>query len=194
MNNLFKKEDVFCFVNAEQARKYLNKKCYFGNSFNGLKNNIVNWRSAYILTDIEVDRDDEKIFFGVDDFDDYTINASFCIPIDKVNLEETYRPLEGIRDLASFLNKNDGNESLGNTNQKKLNRICDLLGYKMQVRAINLNKNTKYTECLVVITELNLDEQIIYMGEHRLRVTDLLDTYEFFNGEEWIPFGEMAMK
>ena len=40
MNNLFDKKDVYSWSNAEEAKEYLGKDCYFAHSVGGLSEHI----------------------------------------------------------------------------------------------------------------------------------------------------------
>lgn len=93
-------KDVFSWSNAEDAKQYIGKYCYFADSLMYLKN-IVNKDEKYILKDVF---DNEKymvqgVFCDVDgDF------WGLCLPADKVKEveEKKYRPFKGTDEFLKF--------------------------------------------------------------------------------------------
>ena len=181
MSFILEKDDVFSWANAEEAKEYIGKKCYLGDSLDDLQKKIKDKESSvlkkiFTWSSVHVD----IVFAGPSQV------FGLCLPVEKVKKEApTYTPCETLRDLVGFLNKNDNNESLGNANRKNLMAISDLLGYKMHIRSLGTYTGT---ESLVVITEVNLDDNCVYMGGHGLLVSDLVSAHEFWNGEQWLGF------
>ena len=72
---LFELRDVFCFANAEKAKEYIGKDCYFGSSLEDLAHSVEKNYIRFKLHSIDLDRDDAKVFVvdtGVD-FKDLSI-------------------------------------------------------------------------------------------------------------------------
>ena len=90
---LFELRDVFCFANAEKAKEYIGKVCYFGSSLEDLAHSVEQNYNCYTLHSIDLNRDDAKVFV-VDTGVDFEV-ASFCLPKKKViRPDAKYRPFK----------------------------------------------------------------------------------------------------
>ena len=99
---LFELRDVFCFANAEKAKEYIGKVCYFGSSLEDLAHSVEKNYNRYTLNSIDLDRDDAKVF-TVDTGVDFEV-ASFCLPKKKViRPDAKYRPFKNLDELADYL-------------------------------------------------------------------------------------------
>lgn len=94
-------KDVFSWSNAEDAKQYIGKQCYFADSLMYLKN-IVNKDEKYILKDVFDNEKNivQRVFCDVDsDF------WGLCLPAEKVIeiKEKKYRPFKSVDEFMSHL-------------------------------------------------------------------------------------------
>ena len=97
----FDKKDVLSWSNAEDAKQYIGKYCYFADSLRYLKT-IINEDKKYILKKVSNNEKDmvQGVFCDVDgDF------WGLCLPADKVVevKEKKYRPFKSIDEFMNHL-------------------------------------------------------------------------------------------
>ena len=97
----FNKKDVFCIINAEDAKKYIGHECYFDDSFKGLQSCIDNDITG-VLKHI---RDDDSICTScVFTTTDIITSFGLCLPCELVKKEPKYRAFKGIDEFEKTLN------------------------------------------------------------------------------------------
>ena len=164
---LFELRDVFCFANAEKAKEYIGKVCYFGSSLEDLAHSVEQNYNRYALHSIDLDRDDAKVFV-VDTGVDFEV-ASFCLPKKKViRPDAKYRPFKNLDELADYFG----------TSVPYL--VGKILHYK--------SKATR-KEYISAISSIYLSDSYIRLNGCSNSLEKLFNEYELWNGEKWIPFG-----
>lgn len=164
---LFELRDVFCFANAEKAKEYIGKVCYFGSSLEDLAHSVEQNYNRYTLHSIDLNRDDVKVFV-VDTGVDFEV-ASFCLPKKKViRLDAKYRPFKNLDELADFLET-----SVPNLVGKILHYKCKATG----------------KEYISMISDICLSNSRVRLDGWSNPLENLFNDYELWNGEKWIPFG-----
>ena len=164
---LFELRDVFCFANAEKAKEYIGKVCYFGSSLEDLAHSVEQNYNRYALHSIDLDRDDAKVFV-VDTGVDFEV-ASFCLPKKKVIRPDTkYRPFKNLDELANFLETT----------------VQFLAGQILHYKGKATGK-----EYISVISDICLSNNRVRINGWSDSLENLFNDYELWNGEKWIPFG-----
>ena len=165
---LFELRDVFCFANAEKAKEYIGKVCYFGSSLEDLAHSVEQNYNRYTLHSIDLERDDAKVFTA-DTGVDWEV-ASFCLPKEKViRPDAKYRPFKDLGELADFLETSVPN------------LVGKILHYKDK-------ENSR--EYISMISDVGLsDNRIITLKGWNFSLKNLFKNFELWNGEKWIPFG-----
>ena len=164
---LFELRDVFCFANAEKAKEYIGKVCYFGSSLEDLAHSVEQNYNRYTLNSIDLDRDDAKVF-TVDTGVDFEV-ASFCLPKEKViRPGAKYRPFKDLGELADYLE----------TSVPYL--VGKILHYKDKANG---------KEYISMISDISLSDNRITFKDWNFSLKDLFNNFELWNGEKWIPFG-----
>ena len=164
---LFELRDVFCFANAEKAKEYIGKVCYFGSSLEDLAHSVEQNYNRYTLNSIDLDRDDAKVFTA-DTGVDFEV-ASFCLPKKKVIRPDTkYRPFKNLDELADFLEIT----------------VPDLVG-----KILHYKGKASGKEYISVITDICLSNSRVRLNGWSDSLENLFNDYELWNGEKWIPFG-----
>ena len=164
---LFELRDVFCFANAEKAKEYIGKVCYFGSSLEDLAHSVEQNYNRYTLHSIDLNRDDAKVFV-VDTGVDFEV-ASFCLPKKKVIRPDVkYRPFKDLGELADFLETSVPN------------LVGKILHYKDK-------ENSR--EYISMISDVGLSDNRITLNGCSNSLENLFNEYELWNGEKWIPFG-----
>lgn len=164
-------KDVFSWSNAEDAKAYLGKECYFADSIFTLQDNINN-NKVYILEKVanndKTDVTSLFIFFGpVSEF-----RWGLCLPADKVKKVEEpkkYRPFKDLNEFAKTLN------------------LAKILGSEI----IYFVKTTGISGSAIITRESTYKtKSVITLGGGALSMEDLFDSYEWLdkNGV-WKPFG-----
>lgn len=99
MNKFFNKNDVFSWSNAEDAKQYIGKDCYFAHSVGGLSEHIKTGVMGILKDIFNSNYDAVSCAFG-----DGTSTWGLCLPADKViEVEEpTYRPFNSLDELFNF--------------------------------------------------------------------------------------------
>ena len=164
---LFELRDVFCFANAEKAKEYIGKECYFGSSLEDLAHSVEQNYNRYTLHSIDLDRDDAKVFVA-DTGVDFEV-ASFCLPKKKVIRPDVkYRPFKDLEELADFLETS----------------VPYLAGQILHYKGKASGK-----EYISVISSICLSNNRIRLNGWSDSLENLFNDYELWNGEKWIPFG-----
>lgn len=164
---LFELRDVFCFANAEKAREYLGKDCYFGSSLEDLTHSVEQNYNCFTLHSIDLERDDAKVFTA-DTGVDWEV-ASFCLPKKKViRLDAKYRPFKNLDELADYLETT----------------VPDLVGKILHYKVKATGK-----EYISTISDICLSDSHVRLNGCSKSLENLFNEYELWNGEKWIPFG-----
>ena len=164
---LFELRDVFCFANAEKAKEYIGKECYFGSSLEDLAHSVEQNYNRYTLHSIDLDRDDAKVF-EADTGIDFVV-ASYCLPKEKVIRPDTkYRPFKNLDELADFLETS----------------VPDLVGKILHYKSKATGK-----EYISAISSIYLSDSYVRLNGCSNSLENLFNEYELWNGEKWIPFG-----
>lgn len=170
---IFDIKDVFSWSNAEEAKQYIGKECYFADSIFTLQDNINN-NKVYILEKVanndKTDVTSLFIFLGpVSEF-----RWGLCLPADKVKEveEKKYRPFKSIDEFK----KETG---------------LDLLSI-VHYRYITEKPKTITTIGFGVITDFNTcndENYYITIGDISFNLDELFN-YEYLDKQgEWLPFG-----
>ena len=164
---LFELRDVFCFANAEKAKEYIGKVCYFGSSLEDLAHSVEQNYNRYTLHSIDLDRDDAKVFV-FDTGVDFEV-ASFCLPKKKViRPDAKYRPFKNLDELADYLETTVPN------------LVGKILHYKDKATG---------KEYISMISNVSLSNSRVRLDGWSNSLENLFNDYELWNGEKWIPFG-----
>ena len=164
---LFELRDVFCFANAEKAKEYIDKVCYFGSSLEDLAHSVEQNYNCYTLCSIDLDRDDAKVFTA-DTGVDFEV-ASFCLPKKKViRPDAKYRPFKNLDELADYLE----------TTVPYL--VGKILHYKDKATG---------KEYISMISNVSLSDCRVRLNGWSDCLENLFNDYELWNGEKWITFG-----
>ena len=165
MKMIFDKKDVFYLATTEEAKTYIGKDGYFGNSFGELERDIRRGCTGK-LEDIFSGDGVNAVFRPYDSSSSYGL----FLPIDKVKTEIKYRPFETLQEFREILNLSFGGSIL-------LRKKCDLDTY---ITAVFLSYGTKGNKLIFV-----------NLGGFHLYPEELLEQYEYFveQTEEWQPFG-----
>ena len=164
---LFELRDVFCFANAEKAKEYIGKVCYFGSSLEDLAHSVEQNYNRYTLHSIDLDRDDAKVF-AADTGVDFVV-ASFCLPKEKViRPDAKYRPFKDLGEFSDFLETSVPN------------LVGKILHYKSKATG---------KEYISAISSIYLSDSHVRLNGCSNSLENLFNEYELWNGEKWIPFG-----
>lgn len=164
---LFELRDVFCFANAEKAKEYIGKVCYFGSSLEDLAHSVEKNYNCYTLCSIDQDRDDAKVFVA-DTGVDFEV-ASFCLPKEKViRPDAKYRPFKNLDELADYLETS----------------VPYLVG-----KILHYKDKENSQEYISMISDICLSNSRITLKDWNFSLKDLFNSFELWNGEKWIPFG-----
>lgn len=164
---LFELRDVFCFANAEKAKEYIDKVCYFGSSLEDLAHSVEKNYNRYTLHSIDLNRDDAKVFVA-DTGVDFEV-ASFCLPKTKViRPDAKYRPFRDLDEFADFLETSVSN------------LVGKILHYKDKATG---------KEYIGTISDICLTNSRVRLNGWSNSLEYLFNEYELWNGEKWIPFG-----
>lgn len=164
---LFELRDVFCFANAEKAREYIGKVCYFGSSLEDLAHSVEKNYNRYMLYSIDLERDDAKVFTA-DTGVDFEV-ASFCLPKKKIiRPDAKYRPFKNLDELADYLETT----------------VPDLVG-----KILHYKDKENSQEYISMISDVSLSDNRTTLKGWNFSLKDLFNNFELWNGEKWIPFG-----
>lgn len=164
---LFELRDVFCFANAEKAKEYIGKVCYFGSSLDDLAHSVEKNYNRYMLHSIDLYRDDAKVFTA-DTGVDFEV-ASFCLPKTKViRLDAKYRPFKNLDEFADCLETT----------------VPNLVGKILHYKSKSTGK-----EYISMISDICLTNNRVRLNGWSDSLENLFNDYELWNGEKWIPFG-----
>lgn len=161
MTNLFDKKDIFTWANAEKAKEFIGKECYFADDFDELdaeiKKNI-----TYNLADVNVS--------SIWSFKTNIVGScAICLLADKVIKEEPkYRPFKDLSELANYLDAHD------------LHLVGKILNYR--------NKKNRQ-EYISMISGVSLSDNRIFLNGWNYSLKDLFYNFEWWNGDKWISFG-----
>lgn len=166
MNNLFDKKDVYSWSNAEEAKEYLGKDCYFAHSVGGLSEHIKTGVMGILKDIFNSNYDAVSCAFG-----DGTSTWGLCLPADKViEVEEPkkWRPFT----LEEFLNKfSVGTKISMREKDQTRSFYCLFGGYQTD------NDQTEKSHILVI-------------GSLWYSLNELLNNYEYLDEHgNWQPFG-----
>lgn len=162
----FNKKDVFTLVTAEEAKAYISKRGYFGDSFEELESDI---KSGYSekLKEVFPDRYTSIVFRP------YASDTSYglFIPVDKIKeVEEPkkYRPFETIEEFV-----------------KTIGYIGTIITYR--------TKKDPAQEMIGIFTGYMWDSAcrgwILGIGASLYRLENLFELAEYKHKNEWKPFG-----
>ena len=164
---LFELRDVFCFANAEKAKEYIGKVCYFGSSLEDLAHSVEKNYNRYTLHSIDQDRPDAKVFTA-DTGVDFEV-ASFCLPKEKViRPDAKYRPFKNLDELADYLETS----------------VPNLAGKILHYKSKETGK-----EYISMISDVSLSDSRVRLNGWSNSLENLFNEYELWNGEKWVPFG-----
>lgn len=164
---LFELRDVFCFANAEKAKEYIGKDCYFGSSLEDLTLSVEQNYNRYTLHSIDLVRDDAKVF-EADTGVDFVV-ASYCLPKEKViRPDAKYRPFKDLDELADYLETS----------------VPYLAGKILHYKGKATGK-----EYISLISSICLSDSRVRLDGWSNSLENLFNEYELWNGEKWIPFG-----
>lgn len=167
-------KDVFSWSNAEEAKQYIGKECYFADSIFTLQDNINN-NKVYILEKVanndKTDVTSLFIFLGpVSEF-----RWGLCLPADKVKEVENLRKYRPFKSIDEF----------------KRETGFDLLSIVHYRYTIEKTRNLSTTG-FGVITDFNTtgdDTDYITIGDISFNLNELFN-YEYLNKHgNWQPFG-----
>ena len=163
----FDKKDVFTLVTAEEAKAYIDKQGYFGDSFKELEEDIEKGWSRK-LKEVFPDRYTSIVFRSLGSETSYGL----FLPTDKLKEveEKKYRPFKDFEELSETLNKGVGSEIMYRLKKVPLRKITtSIIGY---------------------ITEDNR-EDLILIGMSALSLSTYFEEIEIWNNVEkqWKPFG-----
>ena len=163
----FDKKDVYSWSNAEDAKQYIGKYCYFADSLRCLKYGV-NKDINYLLKEVFNNEKDQVqgVFCDVDgDF------WGLCLPADKVKEVETekkYRPFETIEEFV-----------------KTIGDIGTIITYR--------EKKEPSQEMRGIFTGYMWDRAcrgwILGLGATLYRLENLFELAEYKYKNEWQPFG-----
>lgn len=161
MTNLFDKKDIFTWANAEKAKEFIGKECYFADDFDELdaeiKKNI-----TYNLADVNV----SSIWsFKTNIVGSYAI----CLLADKViKAEPKYRPFKNLDELTDFFDVS----------------ISCLVG-----KTVHYKDKVNGAEYISVITSICLSNNCVRFNDWNYSLERLFVNFEWWDGEKWVPFG-----
>lgn len=170
----FNKEDMFSWGNAEEAKQYIGKLCYFGDSLYELKKNIEINHSKTLLW---VDNNNStvgvnSIFECVSEDDPNSIHYSqgLMIPVDKVKEveEKKYRPFKNPEEFAKVV-----------FNSKEKNTVA------CHIKVKDIAKKEEY---IFLIQGIFIDGLILPLYG-MLTFQQLFQTFIICYHDEWQPFG-----
>lgn len=158
-------KDVFSWSNAEDAKQYIGKYCYFADKLGDLENQVKKDK-RYKLQRVSLLEMVHSVFFADDEF------WGLCLPADKVKEveEKKWRAFRTIEEFKKTFNAGIGRvfELRSKEDHLKI-RVCVCTGYR------------EYDSKLISFMFGNLE----------LSTNVCFDMYEVFNEntEEWQPFG-----
>ena len=165
----FDRKDIFSWSNAEEAKQYIGKYCYFADSLRYLKT-IVNEDEKYILQDVSNNEKDmvQGVFCDVDD--DFW---GLCLPADKVKEveEKKWRPFKSIDEFK---------------NETGLD-LLSIVNYRYIIKEPRTIRSTGFG----VITDFYIygdNTHYITIGDTSFNLDELFN-YEYLSDNEWKPFG-----
>ena len=170
----FKKEDVFCIANAEDAIQYISHACYFEDSFNVLQYCIDN-NIKGLLKCIRDDDDNtaDCIFLA-----DRTIGVidgrcimsfGLCLPCELVKMDEKpkFRPFKSVEEFKSVVGE-----------------IGSVIRFKQ------MSCNTKYDMMLIGFLEKNDScKTYVLIGRIFYDFAELFEEYVLLKDGKEVPFG-----
>lgn len=161
-------KDVFSWSNADQAKKYIGKQCYFADSLRYLKDSV-NRDINYMLKEVFNNEKDQVqgVFRDVDgDF------WGLCLPADKV-IEVEEKKWRAFKDIEEF-KKETG---LG---------LLSIVRYRYIIE----NPRIITTTGVGVITDFSTccGTYYITIGDTSFNLDELFN-YEYFADNEWKTFG-----
>lgn len=167
----FNKEDVLCICNAKDAIQYLDQKCYFEDSFNGLQYCIDN-NITGVLKCVEDDDDNIIDCIFVADCDIKVMSGmcirsfGLCLPCELVKKEEPkYRAFNGIEEFEKTLNIK--------------------LGDLVEFMDITIRRTALYTGNAIGIS----GTQYITLGGYVYQFKGLFDDCKLIRNGKSVPFG-----
>ena len=172
----FNKKDVFCIANAEDAIQYLDRECYFEDSYRGLQYCIDN-NIKGVLKHVRFRNDDnyntvDCIFVADGDIEvmdgRYITSFGLCLPCELVMEKNSkYRPFKSVEEFKSVVG------DIGNV-------ICFRQMYS----------NTMYDMMLIGFLE-NYDSRKthVLIGNHTIDFDGLFTFYVLVKDGKEVPFG-----
>ena len=169
----FKKEDVFCIANAEDAIQYISHECYFEDSFKGLQYCIDN-NIKGLLKCIRDDDDNtaDCIFLadraiGVMD-GRCIMSFGLCLPCELVKMDEKpkYRPFKSVEEFKSVVGD-----------------IGSVISFKP------INCNAKYCVMFSGVLETEFGRINVLIGGIPHDFAELFEEYVLFKDGKEVPFG-----
>jgi len=98
MNKTFDRKDVFSWSNAEDAKQYIGKDCYFAHSVGVLSEHIKTGVMGILKDIFNSNYDAVSCAFG-----DGTSTWGLCLPADKVKEEKKWRPFKSYTEFNSVV-------------------------------------------------------------------------------------------
>ena len=153
-------KDVFSWSNAENAKEYIGKYCYFADTLANLEYGV-NENIAYMLQKVCNDKKCQVHEVFRDNDDD---GWGLCLPVDKViEVKEPER-------WRAYKNFDEFDYAVSDTVHLRL-------------------KHKHSSEYIYLITGFNYKENSISINGVMGNFENFFDMYEIFNGNEWQPFG-----
>jgi len=167
MNKTFDRKDVFSWSNAEDAKQYIGKDCYFAHSVGVLSEHIKTGVMGILKDIFNSNYDAVSCAFG-----DGTSTWGLCLPADKVKeVEEPkkYRPFRTTEEFSNVTGK----------------RIGSILKFKY------VDKDVRYyTRMYTGFHFLENGNIYIELGSEAYSLEQLYNYYEWLDEHgEWQPFG-----
>ena len=168
----FNKKDVFCIANAEDAIQYLDRECYFEDSYKGLQYCIDNDIKG-LLKCVRDDDDDNAVdcIFVADrsikTMDSRCIMSfGLCLPCELVKMEKNFRPFKSVEEFKSVVGE-----------------IGSVIHFKP------INCNAKYSVMFLGVLEDELGKINILTGGIVHDFAELFEEYVLVKDGKEVPFG-----
>ena len=158
----FDKKDVYSWSNAEDAKEYLGKDCYFAHSVGGLSEHIKTGVMGILKDIFNSNYDAVSCAFG-----DGTSTWGLCLPADKVKEveEKKWRAFEDLNEFTIWTDKTVGS-------------------------VITFRRKGTTNEFDALITKSAPKCDFIVLGVYSYLFEELFEKYEWLNPRnEWQPFG-----
>jgi hypothetical protein len=168
----FNKKDVFCIANADEAKQYIGRECYFDDSYKGLQSCIDNNIKRVLKHVGDLDSSNTSCVFTTTDVTEVMDNGcitwfGLCLPCELVKKEEPkYRAFKSIEEFKSVVGE------IGNI-------IC----FKP------INCNAKYSVMFLGVLEDEFGKTNVLMGGIPHDFAELFEEYVLLKDGKEVPFG-----